>query len=427
MKNKAKLSTLSLAILAMAISGCCNKAAEEENNNNSNPTEEKQEPTNQENNEQYIAPIINNAEEDVIYRIDLNKNYASMFYNDKAGEEFNEEITLTPTVYPRKVGAREIVWKSSNPSVATVDENGKVKAVGEGTTEVTCANKDDSVKASVHIVVNNMNEVKIATCNARFDEIIAEQNKEDFKVPDVITCIEKYSKTVTKNGKVIEREEFTQSITTSLENAYLRLTADDCEWRCEDGSPKLSTQEYVFHTTDEFVSYLFKTSGLTNNYMKVNQSNFLGKEKIDALKDICKNFFISGEGILTDNYEDILFQDSSSWLKSTDTNMHYGRLANVPGQLAFDVKDTYNQTATREDESDLYIPYGTPYVLNVENRILFENYLLTGRDIVQSMVYTIGEDEYVNAVHLDNYYYTGAEIEIPNKDNYSLVDGIFDL
>ena len=229
-----------------------------------------------------------------------------------------------------------------------------------------------------------------------------------------------------ENGKVVSKNEFTQTITTSLKNAYLRLTAEECEWRCEDGAPKLSTIEYVFYTTDEFVSYLFKTSGLTNNYLSVNQSNFLGREKIDALKDICKNFFVSGEGILLDNYEDILFQEASNWL-SGNQNTHYGRMANVPGQLAFDLKDSYNYTATHEDEKDMNIPVGTKYTLNVANRILYENFLLKGRYIEQSTVYKIGDDEYVDAVAVDNCYTTGTEIAVPNKDNYSLVDGIFDL
>lgn len=424
MKNKAKLSTLSLAILAMTISGCCGDAPEEngneQNNSQQNNNGQKAEPLN---------PVISTeTKAEKISRIVLDRNYASLFYNDDKNNAFNEEITIEATCFPRSVEKRKIIWTSSNPAVATVDENGTVKAVSEGFAEVTAANEDDSVKESVHIVVNNMNSIKIAQCNERMDSIMSAQLEEDFEIPDVITCVEKYDNVLTKNGETISRTSFTQTITTSLNQAFIQLDAEEYNWRCEGGSPSYSTVRYVFYTTDEFVSYLFKTTGKIKNYIGVNQSSFLGQEKIEALRAICQNFFISGAGILDGNYEDILMTGAKNWIKSSIQNTHYGRMADVPGQLAFDLHDSYDYVATKEDESDMNIPTGTPYKMNVQNRLLYENNLLTGRKINQDAIYSLDGNDYVNAITVDNYYKTNTEIVFPDKnDGYSLVENIFDL
>lgn len=435
MKNKVKLSTLSLAILAMTVSGCCNDAVEEENNatnneqNNSNNSQNDNENQKADKEAGPLLPIMSNSnDDDKITRIVLDRNYASLFYNDDKANAFNEEITIEASIFPRSPAKRKIVWTSSNPKVASVDENGTVKALSEGFTEVTAANEDGTVKESIHIVVNNMNSVKIAQCNERMDAIMSAQTEEGFEVPDIISCVEKYNSVLKKDGKEVSRTNFTQTITTSLDQAFIQLDVEEYTWKCEGGSPSFTTMQYVFYTTDEFVSYLFKTTGKIRNYMSVNQSNFLGQDKIDALRAICANFFVSGSEILDSNYEDIQMQGAKNWITSSIQNEHYGRMVDVPGQLAFDLSDSIDYVATKEDESDMNVPVGTPYTLNVKNRLLFEKNLLTGRRINQDVVYTLDGSDYVNAVTVDNYYKTDVEIEFPNKNNgYSLVEGIFDL
>ena len=45
--------------------------------------------------------------------------------------------TLSATVNPNNATNKTITWSSSNSSVATIDSNGKVTAVGAGTTTIT--------------------------------------------------------------------------------------------------------------------------------------------------------------------------------------------------------------------------------------------------------------------------------------------------
>jgi uncharacterized protein YjdB len=71
--------------------------------------------------------------------VTLNKTSAVM----KVGDD---DLTLKATVLPDKATSKEVVWKSSNPAAATVDENGVVHAVSYGKTVISAVSKQDSGK-----------------------------------------------------------------------------------------------------------------------------------------------------------------------------------------------------------------------------------------------------------------------------------------
>lgn len=52
--------------------------------------------------------------------------------------------TVVPTIYPSNATEKSVAWSSSDPSVATVDQNGNVTAVGGGSCTITCAALDGS-------------------------------------------------------------------------------------------------------------------------------------------------------------------------------------------------------------------------------------------------------------------------------------------
>ena len=56
----------------------------------------------------------------------------------------NQTATLTATVLPSKATNKSVTWTSSNTSVATVDANGKVTAVANGTATITAKTNDGS-------------------------------------------------------------------------------------------------------------------------------------------------------------------------------------------------------------------------------------------------------------------------------------------
>lgn len=66
-----------------------------------------------------------------------------------------ETLTLTATVTPDNATEKGIIWTSSNDKVATVDANGKVTAVVEGSATITAtANDGSGISASCVITVN---------------------------------------------------------------------------------------------------------------------------------------------------------------------------------------------------------------------------------------------------------------------------------
>lgn len=65
-----------------------------------------------------------------------------------------EELTLTATITPDDATNKELNWTTSNSDAATVDENGKVSAVGTGTATITATATDGSgVAASCEVTV----------------------------------------------------------------------------------------------------------------------------------------------------------------------------------------------------------------------------------------------------------------------------------
>ncbi len=74
---------------------------------------------------------------------------------------------LTPTVKPLNATNKEVIWTSSNTSVATVN-NGKVVAVSAGTSVITVTTKDGSYKATCKITVKDpvkVSDVKLSQTN----------------------------------------------------------------------------------------------------------------------------------------------------------------------------------------------------------------------------------------------------------------------
>lgn len=79
--------------------------------------------------------------------IKLNKQSATL----KKGSK----ISLKATISPSNTTFTELKWKSSNSKVATVDDNGNVKALSNGTTKITATAISGNVSAVCKITVRN--------------------------------------------------------------------------------------------------------------------------------------------------------------------------------------------------------------------------------------------------------------------------------
>ena len=76
--------------------------------------------------------------------VSLNKTALNLMVGDTE--------TLTATIYPSDATNKNVTWKSSNTSVATV-QSGKVSAVGVGTAQITVTTNNGSKKATCTVTV----------------------------------------------------------------------------------------------------------------------------------------------------------------------------------------------------------------------------------------------------------------------------------
>ncbi len=68
------------------------------------------------------------------------------------------EITLTAEAKPDNAENKNIVWASSNESIATVDQQGNVVGVGRGTAEISTTNEASGMKAVCIVNVKNIED-----------------------------------------------------------------------------------------------------------------------------------------------------------------------------------------------------------------------------------------------------------------------------
>lgn len=70
---------------------------------------------------------------------------------DNLSLEVGGTATLTATIMPDNATDQNVTWSSDNQNVATVDQNGKVTAVGEGTATITATVDGESATCSVTV------------------------------------------------------------------------------------------------------------------------------------------------------------------------------------------------------------------------------------------------------------------------------------
>ena len=84
--------------------------------------------------------------------IELDKNNLALKVGDNA--------KLNATITPEDALDKTITWESSNPDVVTVDAEGNIKALKEGTSIITVTTKDGGFTAKVEITVTKQEEIK---------------------------------------------------------------------------------------------------------------------------------------------------------------------------------------------------------------------------------------------------------------------------
>lgn len=148
--------------------------------------------------------------------------------------------TITATVTPDTTANKDVVWSSSDESILTVDENGKVTAKAEGTATVFCKLKDnEEIYARTEVTVNASSaglklnystyDLVMGTADAtdRSVTLVAEIEAEDTSIYKKTWASSNTSVvTVTASGLVTAKGPGTATVTCTLSDG----TVAECQF-----------------------------------------------------------------------------------------------------------------------------------------------------------------------------------------------------
>ena len=161
------------------------------------------------------APVPEEEEEDIpVSGIKLNASKVTL---TRTSKKKAPTYLLEATVAPEDATNKKLNWSSSNADVATVDKNGKVKAVSAGTCVITCKATDGSgVKAKCKVTVKDKKVTSIALKKTKatlkvgvtFDLVVKSIKPADALNKKVkwVSSNKKIA-TVDKNGKVTAKKK----------------------------------------------------------------------------------------------------------------------------------------------------------------------------------------------------------------------------
>ena len=165
----------------------------------------------------------------VVENITLDKTTLEMTLGD-------DPVTLTTTITPENATDKSLIWSSSDERVATVDENGKVTAIGAGNATITVKTKDGEKTATCEVTVKAK---VIAVTDVTLDKSSLELTEGDSEILTAIIAPDNASNkevtwesdktsvaTVDENGKVTAIGAGTATITVKTKDGEKTATCD---------------------------------------------------------------------------------------------------------------------------------------------------------------------------------------------------------
>lgn len=229
--------------------------------------------------------------------VSLNKTSASL--------QIGESETLTATVTPADATNKNISWTSSNTTVATVDNNGKVTAKAAGNTTITVTTVDGNKTATCSVTVTAGPPVPPTSLTTHVPEIYEEKeiaggyngtlsvvNGREYEV---------YYASFTEEG------ELSVTVTPVQKSNGITTPLSDYHCKANDGWLEMETStsksNYTMPAIEEFAAGSSAVHKLLNNaYYKMHikgfdQFSFYGKDNnADASKG--KHFEVYVDGML---------------------------------------------------------------------------------------------------------------------------------
>ena len=138
----------------------------------------------------------------------------------------NDETKIEITVNPEDATIKDVIYESGDSTVVTVDENGNITAVGEGTTTVTVSSKDDPTKKdTITVTVKKpvteitLEKEKTILYVDETEDLVVTVNPEEATNKKLIwESDDETVVTVDENGKITAIGEGTATVTVTSED-----------------------------------------------------------------------------------------------------------------------------------------------------------------------------------------------------------------
>ena len=221
--------------------------------------------------------------------VSLNKNALSLTMG--GGE------TLTATVQPSDATNKAVTWESSNPDVATVDQNGNVKAVAPGTANITVKTVDGSHTDTCAVTVTQpvtgvtLEQTELALYTGDTATLNAMVAPSDATNQAVTWSSNKPEVATVENGKVNAKAAGTATITVTTEDGKKTAT---CTVTVTDKTYTISADTTVLDFGSAYTGYTqpaAQTVTLTNT----------GNQRVTLVQPTATNFEITTSDNLTLN------------------------------------------------------------------------------------------------------------------------------
>ena len=166
---------------------------------------------------------------------------------------------------PDNATNQELIWTSSDPTIATVDSNGKVTGVKEGTVTITAKTPDGGVKATCTVTVENIDE-----------DIIFSYDYDDENYIDLYNQFP----TTDEVGKAFSGDKYTHDFRFSLNSAANGIHyVITLKKQPETDMPDAWTKVYL-EADGVGVSNCFRTNGRVKTYNEYENYSGNADEKV---------------------------------------------------------------------------------------------------------------------------------------------------
>lgn len=138
-----------------------------------------------------------------------------------------ESSTLTATVLPKNASVKDVIWESSNTSVATIDNSGNITPITAGTTTITAIAKDSSGKKAT-CTITVLQHAESVTMN--YETLTLNVGTTE-QLTAIVNPVDASNKIVTwesSNDNIVSVDQKGLIHALAKGNAQITATSEDC-------------------------------------------------------------------------------------------------------------------------------------------------------------------------------------------------------